>query len=331
VIILLGRKRRKALPSPRVLLAALVCFQLAFFPWMAAAAASSQPVTVAEFWQRVAETLAWLDSPHSAQEWSAQAAAWAQIDAVSLPDGQLVPVDTTEIVLGLRSEAPDSLQLKAYLSALQQMRDQWPPASCGDCKAGLLAEILARPEFQQDLQQPGPIEKFLQNVLDAISGWLNKLLGSSGGGIAISPEVLTVSATLLLAVVLVLIFRGIYRNMISEAELPGEMPGEDEILTARLASQKALELSAGGDYRHAMRYLYLSALLFLDEHSLLRYDRSLTNREYLRQVGSQPALAAALKQVVDDFDRVWYGFQPVDPSEYARYAEKVHEIEEMKA
>jgi hypothetical protein len=40
--------------------------------------------------------------------------------------------------------------------------------------------------------------------------------------------------------------------------------------------------SSEGDYRTAVRYLYLSLLLLLEEHGLLRYDRPLTDREYLQ-------------------------------------------------
>jgi hypothetical protein len=94
--------------------------------------------------------------------------------------------------------------------------------------------------------------------------------------------------------------------------------------------QRAQTLSSQGDYRNAVRYLYLSSLLILDEQGLLRYDRSRTNREYLRSVSSKPQLAKPLSDVIDVFDRVWYGFEPVDEQAYRNYVEHVEELREKK-
>jgi hypothetical protein len=85
-----------------------------------------------------------------------------------------------------------------------------------------------------------------------------------------------------------------------------------------------------GDYRNAIRYLYLSYLLVLDEQGVMRYDRSRTNREYLRSVSSRPELAKPLRDVIDVFDRVWYGFETVDETTYKSYVAHVEELREKK-
>jgi hypothetical protein len=79
-----------------------------------------------------------------------------------------------------------------------------------------------------------------------------------------------------------------------------------------------------------VRYLYLSSLLILDEHGVLRYDRSRTNREYLRSVSSKPELAKPLSDVIDVFDRVWYGYDSVDDETYQSYVKHVDELREKK-
>jgi hypothetical protein len=94
--------------------------------------------------------------------------------------------------------------------------------------------------------------------------------------------------------------------------------------------QRAQALSMQGDYRSAIRYLYLSSLLLLDEQGLLRYDRSRTNREYLRSVSSRPELANPLRAVIDVFDRTWYGFEDVDEETYKSYVQHVDELREKK-
>ena len=80
------------------------------------------------------------------------------------------------------------------------------------------------------------------------------------------------------------------------------------------------------DHRSAVRYLYLSALLTLEERALLQHNRSQTNREYLRSVAHVPHLAARLSRVIDVFERVWYGYHAIDETAYARYRNWVIEL-----
>jgi hypothetical protein len=79
-----------------------------------------------------------------------------------------------------------------------------------------------------------------------------------------------------------------------------------------------------------VRYLYLSALLLLDERGLLRYDRSRTNLEYLRTVRDSPDLVRPLRSVIEIFDRVWYGFEAIDPRTYQEYVERVDELRKQR-
>ena len=72
--------------------------------------------------------------------------------------------------------------------------------------------------------------------------------------------------------------------------------------------------------------LPLGLLNGLIARGLLRYDRSLTNREYLRSVAHVPELAGVLQDVVNIFDRVWYGYQPITPETYDRYAAQVQAL-----
>jgi hypothetical protein len=118
-------------------------------------------------------------------------------------------------------------------------------------------------------------------------------------------------------------------GLVSEKELGLDDAGEEN-LTATRALRRAEALAGGGDYRTAVRYLYLSALLLLEENGLLRYDRSLTNREYLRSVADFPELAAALRRVVEVFERVWYGYELLDEPAYRRYTTWVKELRRLR-
>ena len=139
-----------------------------------------------------------------------------------------------------------------------------------------------------------------------------------------------VGAALLLILSLFYISRRLSRSLVREAELAAQASEDEALLTSKGALQRAQTLSTQGDYRNAIRFLYLSSLLVLDERGLMRYDRSRTNREYLRSVSSRPQLANPLRDVIDVFDKVWYGFESVDEQTYQSYLKHVDELRENK-
>ena len=110
-------------------------------------------------------------------------------------------------------------------------------------------------------------------------------------------------------------------------DMPPE-PGEDPP-TSTAAHDLAAESEAAHDYRSAIRYLYLASLLKLDERGLIHYDRTLTNREHVRQITGNPQLVEALQPVVNTFDRVWYGFAPVDEPHYQDFRQHVERLEQL--
>ncbi len=291
----------------------------------------AQAVSADAFWRQVDQTLAWLDTnpPADSANWQTQAERWRGITEVTLPGQTGARVDTSYIVALLEANPPQPDALATYLSALKQTRSlQTAPG--GAQESELLRQILARPEFREVPEDLNFIQRILQWLSNAINRLLDLLFGDMeiSGGI---PVEITIAVTaLLLAAVLGFVFRDSLRNLFNEVELAEAATGEGEILSSRLANQKALELSGSGDYRHALRYLYLSALLLLDERGVLRYNRAQTNREYLRQVRDRPELANHLKEVVDTFDRVWYGYHPLDEAGYKEYAGHVTALEETK-
>ena len=95
----------------------------------------------------------------------------------------------------------------------------------------------------------------------------------------------------------------------------------------RASAQQALPNV--GNYRSAVRNLYLAALLTLEQHGLVPADRSLTNREVLGRVDSTHPLRPHLQPVVETFDDVWYGVHEPDAGTYAAYAHSIDELETL--
>ena len=105
--------------------------------------------------------------------------------------------------------------------------------------------------------------------------------------------------------------------------------GEDDVTSSGEAVDRAQQLVTTKDYRAAVRYLFLAAMLALDERRLLRFDPALTNRELLRDARSNPALGEALAPVTIAFDRVWYGSEPLTQSDYETLVEQIESLGQL--
>ena len=132
----------------------------------------------------------------------------------------------------------------------------------------------------------------------------------------------------IIALVAAVIFFGmkIRSNLITEArdEAPHLVP--ETVATEKVALAHAETAEAASDFRHALRFLYLSAILHLQERGLLTHDKSLTNWEYLRALQTDAALQRALLPAIQVFDEVWYGYKPCDAETVANYRELLKDV-----
>lgn len=302
----------------------------------------TETVTIATFWQRVDHTLTTLRQLKSEPESKVSSALddlahqWSQVDALSLPDPEnpsteiTIPVDASFLVSELRQRPYNLNRLLNRFGDLQNVRSLSASRAFGKADLAALKVILESPDFQWN-RVPSPLEKFWEEFWARINDWLNEFFGGNGEvSVPVPSEGLTIGASVLLIIVLLFVFRALFSDFLVDAAAKDEQMAGDELLTAESALQKAKDISRGGDYRTAVRYLYISSLLTLDERGLMRFDRSKTNREYLRSVAALPQLSAPLRDVIDVFDRVWYGFQPLDEDSFQHYAEKVDQLREQK-
>lgn len=292
------------------------------------------PITVEAYWEMVGSTrqaIAEMEALPAAEirrQLDELAVAWEKVSAVKFPNQQLVVIDSTYLAAALRTDPPDLKRLGNLLDALLEAHAQYPQEVFTVQDIEPLKEILARPEFQWSAPQEGP--DWLQRILDAFFNFLERIAFGVQNTLYYGRVPLMIGAALLLILSLLYIYRNLSRNLVREAEQASQGSDDESLLTSKGALQRAQILSNQGDYRTAIRYLYLSSLLVLDERGLLRYDRSRTNREYLRSVSSKSQLATPLRDVIDVFDRVWYGFEPVDEQTYQSYLQHVDELRDKK-
>ena len=292
------------------------------------------PVTVEAYWDMVGDTrqaitkMEALPVDEIRGRLDESAAAWEKVTAVEFSNQRLITVDPSHLVAELRVDPPDLERLETLLDALLDAHAQYPQKVFTIQDIEPLKEILARPEFQWSASQEAP--DWFQRALNAFFDWMERLAFGIQNTVYYGRVPLMIGAALLLLLSLFYISRNLSRSLVREAELAGEASEDEALLTSQGELQRAQTLSSQGDYRTAIRYLYLSSLLVLDERGLLRYDRSRTNREYLRSVSSKSQLATPLRDVIDVFDRVWYGFESVDEQTYQSYLQHVDELREKK-
>ena len=133
-------------------------------------------------------------------------------------------------------------------------------------------------------------------------------------------------AAAVLGFMIVFFVRQIRMNLISEARDEASETELARVETERAALAHAETAEAASDFRTALRYLYLSAILHLQERGVLPYDKSLTNREYLFQAQNDVDLHAALGPAITVFDEVWYGYKPCDAETIANYRNLLQKV-----
>lgn len=322
---------RSLLPAFLVIL----CAGLWFITAVPTFAQPPQAISLEAYWQAIESAQSVIEELSEAEPEARQlglaalAAELEQITAVTLPDGRVIPVSPTHLASSLRQEEPDFIQINKDLGTLLAAKNHWPESQLASLDEAALSQILSRPEFQYNADEPNAIQRFFQEVRRRFFEFLSNLLPDEAVGVPLG-DIITFVSLIALAILMGYIFLNLFSGFALEADLDANGDEDGEILTADSALQRAQTLSGGGDYRTAVRYLYLSSLLLLEEHGLLRYDRSLTNREYLRSVSNKPRLAKILRDVIDVFDRVWYGFQPIKEDEYDVYAQQVEELKKQR-
>ncbi len=305
--------------------------------------ADPTPISLDDYWSLVEHThrvvMELSTKPDAAirSELDQLVAQWKTVNPVEFEDGTLMEVDSNPIILALQAGSRSSLpRIKGMIDALLEAHRQQPSKLFTPADLNTLQTILSEPRFQWQEQQENPISKWLNEQWMRFQRWLAGLFGQpeqnqGGQAVSVTLDVVPILTALLMIVVLAYVFRSVFVDLASESRLGEDMDANSEPITAEQAFARAQNLSRGGDYRSAVRYLYLSSLLLLDERGMLRYDRSKTNHEYLRSVAGQPELAEPLREVIDVFDNTWYGYHTLDEDSFKHYSDRVEELKEKKS
>lgn len=191
-----------------------------------------------------------------------------------------------------------------------------------------IKSILSRREFR------GAEKSVIEKEWEWLKGELIRLLGSIfGDGFLGSADTKTASTALaVIVLVLFILLLAYVLARIGSGRLGTRlaMDGPDEDAgpeTSAKALDEAAASASAGDFRTALRLVYLAVLLRLDEREVIRFDRAGTNWEYLSALKARPELHAALRPVTLTFDRKWYGHEAASESDYESFVAAYHSVD----
>jgi hypothetical protein len=208
-------------------------------------------------------------------------------------------------------------------------------------------DILARPEFQlpepeeaKSEETKDPAEMSLwERFTRWLGDWLNALFkrsesdpvtrrpesGSAGQTMA---NILVVALIAGVLVVLVLVLLKALGKDAKDGEGAGLEVSTLDAATLAADPTNALsrppeswahladELAARGEYREAVRSLYLALLSRLHREGVIHYDTTLSNWDYLRQFKGRREWLPPFRELTRRFDFAWYGNLPVGADGY---------------
>jgi hypothetical protein len=229
----------------------------------------------------------------------------------------------------LTTDPPDLVaaeqRLKAAAAAEEAARGNRDPVAA----RAALVDVLADPRFHPEdwhALVPSWLVPFIV-VLEAVLGlawrimrWpIDRLL--DGLAYAINSPIIIVVALVAVAGIVLLYRTAIRATLVRQAEI--DAPTGPLPVTATEALEKAHQQANLGRYRDACHFIFLSTLLWIEEHSETRFDPSATNREHLRraQMVAGSSVSGMLAPVVNSFDHLWYGADAVTESDYRNLVE----------
>jgi hypothetical protein len=274
-----------------------------------AARAAAAPLTLAEYLGELDRLAAFLRtaSPADAEAMSAAIAPRWDVDT----GPERVGVDVRWLVVGMREArlARDAWTtrrevLRRRLVELRAHAVEYADAAGPrpDLRTAV-QDVLSRPEFQRQSGE-GWLERLQEWIVDRIRALLNRLGvdGVAGRGLAVVLAwTVAIGALCALGVWLASALAAA-----SRAVPVGLAQGQRRAVPASALARQAMGALRAGDIREAVRYAYGAALRRMEEQGVWRLEQSRTPREYLRLLPQEDSRRAAVRDLTELFEQVWY-------------------------
>ena len=335
------------LPSPKTARAALVLLALLGTGLLATPARAQQPeelVSPAAMEQRLGELAEYCDlKDGSTKEWRRTFSSLSPAEARKFQ--RLVRGVEEEVFGDEDCGALDKLEQGITLAnQTAELEKAQADARATQARA---RDILARPEFQvpepqtekaedtEGTEPPGPWQKFLQGL----AKWLEELFKRSASetptrrpdagaaGMSVANLLVVVLVAGVVVVLALVLLRALGKDPKADEGSQLDVSTQDAATLAADPTNAlsrppegwahlADELAARGEYREAVRSLYLALLSRLHREGVIHYDTTLSNWDYLRQFRSRREWLPSFRELTRRFDFAWYGNLPVGAEGY---------------
>jgi hypothetical protein len=216
-------------------------------------------------------------------------------------------------------------------------RAETPESPAGANASDKIREILSRRAYQPERDTAvgrfiKEVMRRIRSVIGTVYSALTRLLERLFGASAQSGWIANVLVVVVLAAALVIALLMFRRIRVPRAKrkktrlILGEEIAADG--TSRELADAGLAAARAGDFRTAVRKLYVSLLYEMSERNLIELEDSATNHEYLSKVSRFRSLAGPMRYLTDRFDHVWYGMFPSSQEDFAAYFARYEEAME---
>ncbi|MFN0070796.1 MAG: DUF4129 domain-containing protein [Chloroflexota bacterium] len=229
----------------------------------------------------------------------------------------LAPLDT---------QSPDLPLARTRFSAALEALSHESSGTDLDARRQALRTVLGGSPFQtRDIKGLAPewllpmtlILEWLIDRIGEIIRWPFDRLGDAYAAFIESPAFLPVVTLLALGAIVSLVMlyrRGLRAALVSEAAVTEA--GAPLPLTSAQAVERAQRYASESRFREACHFVFLSAMLWIEERGVTHFDQSATNWEHLQRLDRQSPVSPPFRGLVDRFDRLWYGQADVSAADY---------------
>ena len=285
-------------------------------------AASGSTLSVAQYSREVHRIRLRLDAVAGATAVSATAVGSIQehlrlLARVRMANGAVLATNAADLASQLSPHSQSINRRVAHQLDALDLMVRGPPHAVSPVLLRTLDTVLRGPKFREQCQN-------LECALNWLGGQLQTLrdrlaLRDSPSANPLVTLLFGALFLVLMGAIAVLAARGSLRRLV--VDLP-PLATVDQGMTAQASRRRADDLVAAGEHRAALRYLFIATMLELQRRGALTLQPGLTNHEYVQAIRAerpQPkALEQPLRQLVEEFDRAWYGHLPFGPGDYQR-------------
>jgi len=214
--------------------------------------------------------------------------------------------------------------LKRRIAALQAEADAFgSEASSSSDARQKLQRILGRKEFRATEEST-----WLERQLEKFASWLSSLKKPSVGHVNFSPSLGRVLVWVMITAVCLGLAFALWKSITRtrenlELNLSG---GEQFHKHSREWVTDALANARRGDYRSAIRCAYWAAVFRLEELGRWAPNRTLTPREYLRQLPADHFQRPSLADLTQRFELTWYGYAVATAGDFDQVTQQLEKL-----